>query len=78
MTKVLISYLVFDERRILRASLKKPKLHGGQFAIKVELKVPDTLFRNEPPVASLVIPERAVVMPEIDVWQPTGERPQDG
>lgn len=68
--RTMTAYLVFDERRVLRSTTKMPGLAQGEYAVRVQITFPMTLFARVIPTAELTIPETAVFAPVVEVVQP--------
>lgn len=58
-------YLVFDRHGIRKMTKTRPALSAGQFAVKVRVNCPPTVFDNAIPEAVLEVTERAMVTPTV-------------
>lgn len=60
-------YLVFDRRGVRKMTKTAPDLSSGQYAVKVNVGVPDGLFDRTFPEVDIEVPEQAVIAPEVAV-----------
>ena len=63
----IVSYLVFNRRRVLRAVTGVPTLRNGEYAVRLRIEAPDNLFKAEMPTVDIAIPARDVIVPEVHV-----------
>jgi hypothetical protein len=75
----LTTFLVFDRRKVIGVRKGNPNLSAGEYAVKLHLDVPDSLFKDLHPTVTIGIPERAVFAPTVEVVSPpTTEETDDG
>ena len=65
--KTYMCYLIFSESGIKRQTRNKPSLKAGEYAVQVKLNLPKGFLNRAFPVASVTIPENAIVEPEVEV-----------
>jgi len=70
MTRKMACWLVFNARGTVRASKRAPELKGGEYAIKIRLEVPDSVFLPDAATVDVKVPERAIVKPTVVVEKP--------
>lgn len=61
----IVTYLVFNRRRVLRATTKLPELKNGEYAVRLRVEAPDDLFKPDVPTVDISVPPRNVIVPEI-------------
>jgi hypothetical protein len=60
-------YLIFDRNGVQRMTKGEPGLSSGEFAVRVEIAVPHTLFKRKYPEAVIEVPESAMIEPKVTV-----------
>lgn len=66
-------YIVFDRYGVVGMKKRKPALKAGEHAVIVDLQVPDSVFARDIPVASVQVPEAAVINPTVTLGTETDE-----
>lgn len=66
-------YLIFNKNGVIGFRKESPQLRSGEFAVKINLKVPMNIFNRRFPEASIAIPEHAVIEPKVEVLSPHEE-----
>lgn len=61
------AFLIINKRGILGLRKKAPALESGEIAVKVEVSIPLSVFKDHIPTAHLDIKEEHVRFPEPDV-----------
>lgn len=62
-----LCYLTFNRRGVLKVSKGSPTLRNGEFAVRLRVEVPDSVFAPEFPDVSVAIPERSLIVPSVEV-----------
>lgn len=66
----LTTFLIFDRRKVIGVRKSAPNLSAGEYAVRLQIDVPDSLFKDVHPTATIGIPERAVFTPTVEVVPP--------
>lgn len=71
------AYLILNKNGVVALRKTHPNLSGGEAAVRLQVEIPDAVFRKFVPEATLSIGEEHVIHPEIAVavLPPGGERP---
>ncbi len=59
-------YLIVNQKKVLRMSKTRsgaPSVQNGEYAIKLNVEVPDAAFRRFIPEATVVVPEKGLIPP---------------
>lgn len=59
----LFSWIVFSKKGVVSVRRTMPQLRNGQFAVKLVLRVPLSLFEVDVPTLTAEVPPRRVVLP---------------
>lgn len=62
-----IAYLTFNADGVTGMKKRHPSLRQGEYAVAVEVRVPDEFFARGIPLAVVEIPEDAIIEPEVEV-----------
>lgn len=60
-------YLTLNSRGVVRMTKNPPSSKAGEVAVKVNVVVPDEVFRTPTAEATIEVPEYAVIRPLVDV-----------
>ena len=68
-------FLVFNARGVVGVRKSIPSMRSGEFAVRLALSIPDALFKPDVPTIDLVIPERAMILPVVEIVEPPAAAP---
>lgn len=60
-------YVIFTKSGGVTMRKSQPNIKRGEVAVKLKINVPDKFFTQPVPEVDVVIPEPAVMMPEVTV-----------
>lgn len=60
-------YLTFDQFGVKSMRKSTPSLHAGEYAVAVKINVPESVFKRAFPLATIDVPEGAVIVPTVEV-----------
>ena len=66
-------YLIVSESGSIEARKGRPRLRRDQLAVQLKVVLPDSAFQTWMPVAQIVVPEPALIVPEVSVLFPVEE-----
>jgi hypothetical protein len=62
-----VCHLVFDKKGVVKVSKGTPSLRNGQYAVRLVVHLPDSLFKPDMPVVEVTVPERELLTPTVEV-----------
>jgi hypothetical protein len=62
-----IFFVTFNQRGTVTATKRAPNLRSGEFAVRLQLQVPEAFFKPEIPTVDLTIRERDMILPVVVV-----------
>ena len=66
-------YLIVSESGSIEVRKGRPRLRRDQLAVQLKVVLPDSAFQAWMPVAQIVVPEPALITPEVSVLFPVEE-----
>jgi hypothetical protein len=74
----LTAFLVFTRRGVKRVTKHLPDLRGGEYAVRLKIEAPDSLFTADTPVVEVTLPPRSIIVPTVTVEPVDAATPNDG